>query len=703
MDDRSFTQNRELSWLRFNDRVLSEAMDETVPLLERLKFIAIFTSNLDEFFMIRVGSLFDLTHLKSNAVDSKSGMSAKQQLDAIYEAVRPQYAKRQEIYFALQKQLRLHGIAALQLQELTPADWKVVRQYFKNSVAPILSPQIVDPHHPFPHLINNVLHVGAWLQYKSRVVFAVIPMPAALPEVLFLPGGELRYVRTAEIVMENLEQIFTNYTVLERVIFCVTRNADINPNDEAFDFDSDDFRKKMQKALKQRKRLEPVRLELSAPISETFSAYLQEHLPVTKQQIFVTSMPLKLGHVFTLEGRLSAEKRSALTYPPFTPVTPGWAGATGSVQQQILRQDRLLSYPYESMAPFLRLVREAASDPAVLSIKITIYRLAQKAQLVEYLCEAAENGKDVTVLIELRARFDEQNNIDWSERLEEAGCTVIYGIEDYKVHSKVCLITRRERGVIQYITQIGTGNYNEKTARQYTDVCLMTADRRIGSDANAFFKNMAIGNLDGHYASLWVAPRDLKHQILQAIDGEIAKGNQGRVLLKLNSVTDIDVIEKLKQASCAGVQITMIVRGICCILPGVPGRTEQIRVISIVGRFLEHSRIYCFGTGSAEKMYISSADFMTRNMERRVEVACPIYQPEIREKLHEILNACLQDNVKARLLQADGSYVPLPDQTDRVEEQQTLMQLAEREAQRHEPEPPHSSFWSRLRTRLHRA
>ena len=703
MDDRSFTQNRELSWLRFNDRVLSEAMDETVPLLERLKFIAIFTSNLDEFFMIRVGSLFDLTHLKSNAVDSKSGMSAKQQLDAIYEAVRPQYAKRQEIYFALQKQLRLHGIAALQLQELTPADWKVVRQYFKNSVAPILSPQIVDPHHPFPHLINNVLHVGAWLQYKSRVVFAVIPMPAALPEVLFLPGGELRYVRTAEIVMENLEQIFTNYTVLERVIFCVTRNADINPNDEAFDFDSDDFRKKMQKALKQRKRLEPVRLELSAPISETFSAYLQEHLPVTKQQIFVTSMPLKLGHVFTLEGRLSAEKRSALTYPPFTPVTPGWAGATGSIQQQILRQDRLLSYPYESMAPFLRLVREAASDPAVLSIKITIYRLAQKAQLVEYLCEAAENGKDVTALIELRARFDEQNNIDWSERLEEAGCTVIYGIEDYKVHSKVCLITRRERGVIQYITQIGTGNYNEKTARQYTDVCLMTADRRIGSDANAFFKNMAIGNLDGHYASLWVAPRDLKHQNLQAIDGEIAKGNQGRVLLKLNSVTDIDVIEKLKQASCAGVQITMIVRGICCILPGVPGRTEQIRVISIVGRFLEHSRIYCFGTGSAEKMYISSADFMTRNMERRVEVACPIYQPEIREKLHEILNACLQDNVKARLLQADGSYVPLPDQTDRVEEQQTLMQLAEREAQRHEPEPPHSSFWSRLRTRLHRA
>ncbi|MBS6366815.1 MAG: RNA degradosome polyphosphate kinase, partial [Clostridiales bacterium] len=413
MDDRSFTQNRELSWLRFNDRVLSEAMDETVPLLERLKFIAIFTSNLDEFFMIRVGSLFDLTHLKSNAVDSKSGMSAKQQLDAIYEAVRPQYAKRQEIYFALQKQLRLHGIAALQLQELTPADWKVVRQYFKNSVAPILSPQIVDPHHPFPHLINNVLHVGAWLQYKSRVVFAVIPMPAALPEVLFLPGGELRYVRTAEIVMENLEQIFTNYTVLERVIFCVTRNADINPNDEAFDFDSDDFRKKMQKALKQRKRLEPVRLELSAPISETFSAYLQEHLPVTKQQIFVTSMPLKLGHVFTLEGRLSAEKRSALTYPPFTPVTPGWAGATGSIQQQILRQDRLLSYPYESMAPFLRLVREAASDPAVLSIKITIYRLAQKAQLVEYLCEAAENGKDVTALIELRARFDEQNNIDW--------------------------------------------------------------------------------------------------------------------------------------------------------------------------------------------------------------------------------------------------------------------------------------------------
>ena len=362
----------------------------------------------------------------------------------------------------------------------------------------------------------------------------------------------------------------------------------------------------------------------------------------------------------------------------------------------------MLSYPFESMAPFLRLVREAASDPAVVSIKITIYRLAQKAQLVEYLCEAAENGKDVTVLIELRARFDEQNNIDWSERLEEAGCTVIYGVEGYKVHSKVCLVTRRDRGVIHYITQIGTGNYNEKTAKQYTDVCLMTANPQIGEDATAFFKNMAIGNLEGQYRQLWVAPRDLKHQILQAIDAEIAKGKQGRVLLKLNSVTDIDLIEKLKQASCAGVQITMIVRGICCILPGVPERTEQIRVISIVGRFLEHSRIYCFGTGRAERMYISSADFMTRNMERRVEVACPILQPEIREKLHEILDTCLQDNAKARILQADGSYRPCPNQVERVEEQLVLMQQAEQQAQNEEPETQRSAFWSRLLGKLHR-
>ena len=702
MDDRSFTQNRELSWLRFNDRVLSEAMDETVPLLERLKFIAIFTSNLDEFFMIRVGSLFDLSHLKSHAVDNKTGMTAQQQLDAIYAAVRPLYDKRQDIYFSLQKQLRLHGIAALQLQELSTEDWKTVRQYFKNSVAPILSPQIVDPHHPFPHLQNNTLHVGAWLSYKNREVFAVIPLPSALPEVLFLPGEEIRYVRTAEIVESYLEQIFTNYNISERVIFCVTRNADINPSDEAFDFDSEDFRKKMQKALKQRKRLAPVRLELSRPVSEKFSRYLQAHLPVEPAQIFVTSMPLKLGHVFSLESRLSPEKRGALTYPEFTPVVPGWARSNVSMQQLILRQDRLLSYPFESMAPFLRLVREAASDPAVVSIKITIYRLAQKAQLVEYLCEAAENGKDVTVLIELRARFDEQNNIDWSERLEEAGCTVIYGVEGYKVHSKVCLVTRRDRGVIHYITQIGTGNYNEKTAKQYTDVCLMTANPQIGEDATAFFKNMAIGNLEGQYRQLWVAPRDLKHQILQAIDAEIAKGKQGRVLLKLNSVTDIDLIEKLKQASCAGVQITMIVRGICCILPGVPERTEQIRVISIVGRFLEHSRIYCFGTGRAERMYISSADFMTRNMERRVEVACPILQPEIREKLHEILDTCLQDNAKARILQADGSYRPCPNKVERVEEQLVLMQKAEQQAQNEEPETQRSAFWSRLLGKLHR-
>lgn len=676
MPDTRFTQNRELSWLRFNERVLMEATDETVPLLERLKFIAIFTSNLDEFFMIRVGSLFDLSHFKTHTIDQKSGWTPGEQLTHIYEAVRVLYARRQQIYQEVEQQLRVHGICQLHYDELAETEVKFVRQYFKSSIAPILSPQIVDTHHPFPHLQNKALHIGAWLKYKNNPMFAVIPVPAALPEVIFLPGGETRYIRTEEVILEHVSQIFKSDTILEKTVFCVTRNADINPDDEAFDFDSDDFRGKMKKLLRQRQRLAPVRLELSTPISETFLKYLKEHLPVTQEQVYVTNAPLKMGYAFALPAKLSENKRRALTDAPFTPGVPHGVRLNAPITPQVQAHDILLSYPFEGMDTFLHLIRESAYDPDVISIKITIYRLARKAKLVEYLCAAAEAGKDVTAFIELRARFDEQNNIDWSERLEDAGCTVIYGVENYKVHSKVCLITRRSQGSVQYITQVGTGNYNEKTALQYTDLSLITANPAIGQDANHFFQNLAIGNVSGQYEHLMVAPSSLKTGIIREIDREIAKRGEGRIFIKMNAITDIDLIEKLKQASCAGVRVRMIVRGICCILPDIPEKTENIEVISIVGRFLEHSRVYCFGQGNDERMYIASADFMTRNTEKRVEVACPIYDQNVREKIHYLMDTCWADNVKARALQRDGSYRTRPIRETPIDSQQMLMAKA---------------------------
>lgn len=671
-----YTQNRELSWLRFNERVLSEAEDETVPLLERLKFLSIFTSNLDEFFMIRVGSLYDLTAVKESTVDTRSGLTPKEQLDAVYAAVRPLYEKRERIYAEVDKQLRLHEVANLAAAELGKADAKFIRQYYKNEIAPILSPQIVDPHHPFPHLQSKVLHIGAVLQDGERTLFGVIPVPAVLPDIVMLPGSDLRYVRTEDIIYEHVSDIFGMYDISEQTILCITRNADINPEDEAFDINSD-FRMKMQKLLAERRRLAAVRLELNTPISERFAAYLCGTLGLSFAQMYISKAPLKLGYAFGLAKELPDSAKKVLTYKQFTPryspdLTPG-----NSIFKQLAKRDVLLSYPFESMAPFLQMVKEAANDKNVISIKITIYRLASKTKLVDYLCTAAENGKDVTVMIELRARFDEQNNIDWSERLEDAGCKIIFGFEEYKIHSKICLITRREKSDVRYYTQVGTGNYNERTAEQYTDVSLMTANQVLGAEANEFFRNMALGNLEGEYTHLLVSPVNLKNTIIRLTDEEIAKGSEGRILIKINSLTDVDIIEKFKLASCAGVHIDLIVRGICCLLPGVPGKTENITVRSVVGRFLEHSRIYCFGEGADERMYIASADFMTRNTERRVEVACPVYSDQIKEKLHHILDTVLEDNVKARMLQPDGTYARIPVGKRAVNSQLVLLREAE--------------------------
>ncbi len=697
--EQGYTQNRELSWLQFNARVLAEAEDENVPLLERFKFLAIFTSNLDEFFMIRVGSLCDMAAVDKEHTDSKSGLTAKEQLHLIYKAVEPLYARRDAAFSDVDSKLSAIGLRRLTMDSLAPDEQKYIKRYFKDIIAPVLSPQIVDSHHPFPHLEGKVLHIAALLSHKKTERLGLLPVPASLPPVVFLPETPSRYILTEDILLAYADHVFEMYDVLEKTVLCVTRNADIQVDDETFGVEGGDFRKKMEKLLRQRRRMAVVRVEISRPISDHFKEHFRSRFEVSDAQIFLSrTAPLKLGYAFSLGEHLPEKKRAFLSDAPFTPQQPAMLSAGQSLLKAALQRDILLSYPYESMEPFLQMIREAANDPAVLSIRITIYRLASKAKLVEYLCAAAENGKDVTALIELRARFDEQNNIDWSERMEEAGCKIIYGFEDYKVHSKICLITRRERGAVRHITQVGTGNYNEKTAKQYTDVSLITADERIGQNAGAFFNNMALGNLSGRYSRLFVAPTSLKNNILALMDEQIAKGKDGYILLKFNSLTDIDVIAKLREASCAGVTVEMIVRGICCLLPGVPGHTENITVTSIVGRFLEHSRIYVFGRGDEEKMYISSADLMTRNTERRVEIACPIDDPAVRTRLHDILYAMQHDTVKARVLQPDGTYCKKPAVQDPICAQDLLMQQAIENARKQAAQPaPHSGFLERIR------
>ena len=592
----NYTQNRELSWLKFNQRVLEEAKDSSVPLLERMKFVSIFTSNLDEFFMIRVGSLYDMSLTDNSTIDSRSGMNPKEQLDAIFAAVAPLYKERDKTYSEIKKLLNPYGVCGLSIKELEQQEKKYVKKYFKDQILPILSPQIVDANHPFPHLLNKELYVIASLKQNGTSMIGIVPVPQFVSDILYLPGHDIRYIRMEKVIMEYLDVVFDKYEVSNKNYICVTRNADVSPDDEALEI-NDDFRLLMQETLHKRRRMAVVRMETAEPLDK-------------------------------------------------------------------------------ELDPFLRMIKEAAYDPTVLTIRITIYRLAKKARLVEYLCAAAENGKEVTVLIELRARFDEQNNIDWSERLEEAGCRVIYGFEGYKVHSKICLITYRNRNNIEYITLVGTGNYNEKTATMYTDVSLITADKGIGEDAAVFFKNMSIGNLNGSYQHIIVSPTSLKPKVLSLMDEEIKKGTNGRIIMKMNSVTDVEFIQKVSEASNAGVKVDLIVRGICCILPGVKGYTENLRVTSIVGRYLEHPRIFLFGTGADQKIYIGSADMMTRNTEKRVEVACPVYDETIRKQLTHMLKIMLADNVKARELKSDGKYYMKEKGTSKVNSQEYFMREA---------------------------
>ena len=676
-----YTQNRELSWLKFNQRVLQEAKDQSVPLLERMKFVSIFTSNLDEFFMIRVGSLFDMDSMGDHSVDSRSGLTPKQQLEKIYEAVAPLYKERDKTYADIKKQLQPYGVCSLTIKELEQQERKYIKKYFKEQILPVLSPQIVDSKHPFPHLISNQIYVIAYVFDEGKKMVGIVPVPHFVPEIVYLPGNDIRFIRIENVIKEYLELVFEHYEVSDKNFIRITRNADISPEDEGFDED-DDFRNRMKKTLHKRRRMAAVRLEVAENLTKEQEKYLCDKLDIDPIQIFRTKAPMMLEYMFQVAEKIPVSMKKPLLYEPFSPQQSAMVQEE-SMMKQVKKQDILLSYPYESMEPFLRLIKEASSDPNVLTIKITIYRLAKKARLVEYLCAAAENGKEVTVLIELRARFDEQNNIDWSERLEEAGCRVIYGFEGYKVHSKICLITYRNRNEIRYITQIGTGNYNEKTAAMYTDLALITENQEIGEDAAIFFKNMSIGNLDGEYEHLLVSPTSLKQKILHFMDEEIQKGSKGHIVMKMNSLTDMDFIRKVSEASCAGVKVELIVRGICCILPGVEGKTENLSVTSIVGRYLEHARIFCFGEGTDQKIYIGSADMMTRNTEKRVEVACPVLDPLVKKRINHMLQIMLTDNVKARILTSSGIYVEKSGEKN-INSQETFMLEALTEAKRME-------------------
>lgn len=654
----SYTYCRELSWLKFNERVLSQAADPGIPLMERLRFVSIFTSNMDEFFMVRVGSLIDMNMLTPDERDNKSGMTASEQLTQIYAAVRPLIERRDRIYLDLTKELAAEGVEEVPYEKLTENQKNYLRDYYKSQIKPLLSPQVIDRSHPFPHLKNKELYAAALLTNKGKQLLGIVDIPNTVPPILMLPGGSVRYVRTETVVSMHLKKLFKIYNVEEQAVISVTRNADINLDDEKFEENNPDFLFYMTRLLRKRDRLAPVRLEVQGN-APGLSEKLIKALKLTNEQVYVCRCPLVLKYAYMID------KAPAHLYnKPYTPVYPEFLDRERSIAEQVKQRDVLLFYPYHSMQPFIDLLRQSAEDPQVVSIKITIYRLARNSAIAKALCAAAENGKEVIVLMELRARFDEQNNIDWSRELEDSGCHILYGPEGYKCHAKLCLITRKDKNGLSYISQIGTGNYNEKTSTQYTDFCMMTARESIAKDAVTFFENMMIGHLYGEYDTLMVAPNAMKNHLLQMIDDEIAKGSEGRIIIKANSVTERELIDKLSEASCVGVKIDLIIRGICCLLPGIEGKTENITVTSIVGRFLEHSRIYCFGKGEDMKMYIASADLMTRNQVRRVEVGGPVLSPELKRFMKEYLDRLLIDNTRAWRELSDGSYVPVKKEAD---------------------------------------
>lgn len=652
--------NRELSWLKFNERVLEEAADKSVPLCERLSFLSIFQSNLDEFFMVRVGSLYDQMLVDRTAKDNKTGMTSREQLEAIFDASRILLQRKDIIYRECLRQLKeAAGVELVSFANILPEDKAYLENYFMESLLPLLSPQVIGKKQPFPFLTNKEIYAVVVLGTKNSDKLGIIPCSNhVFDRVVAVPSAPNRFILVEELILHYLPRVFERYTVKSKSLIRIIRNADIDV-DEAF-YDEDlDYRDSMERLIRVRKRLCPVRLEHSRVLDDTVIEKLRKELGLFPEQVFYSEAPLEMSFLFQVQDMLREHRE--FFYERRVPQMPGTFLENRSVMEQIEEKDQLLSYPYESMKPFLRLLKEAGNNENVVSIRMTLYRVAKNSQIVEALIDAAENGKEVVVLVELRARFDEENNIEWSRRLEEAGCRIIYGIDHIKVHSKLCLITYKKEDGIHHITQIGTGNYNEKTAKLYTDLSLMTADEKIGEEAAEVFHALCLAQLVEHSKYLLVAPKCLQDKVLLMINEEIGKakmGKEGYIGLKMNALTDRTIIDKLVEASRAGVKIDLIIRGICCLIPGVPGYTDNVRVISVVGRYLEHSRIYIFGkTDEADcKVYISSADFMTRNTTKRVEVAVPIQDKDIKERVTGMFQLILRDNVKARILKKDGNY-----------------------------------------------
>ena len=649
--------NRELSWLKFNERVLDEAASHHVPLCERMAFFSIFQSNLDEFFMVRVGALYDQMLADNHARENKTWMTSEEQLQAIFEKTRIISQRKDHIYKQYMEELEEQGVELLSFSDMLPEDKVYLEKYFEESILPLLSPQVIGKKQPFPFLKNKEIYAVVVLGGKKGDKLGIIPCSnEVFKRLIPVPSGKNHYMLVEELILHYISEVFDHYEVKSKSLIRIIRNADIDV-DEAFDDEELDYRDCMKKLISTRKKLCPVKLEHSRVLDDTVIEHLRRDLGLFKDQVFHTETPLELSFLFQIQNALREkkelfyEKRIPQNSPEFVDNEP--------VLDQICEHDKLLFYPYESMKPFIRLLKEAGNDTRVVSIKMTLYRVARNSQIVEALIDAAENGKEVVVLVELRARFDEENNIEWSQRLEDAGCRLIYGLDHIKVHSKLCQITYMSEEGIRYVTQIGTGNYNEKTSKLYTDLSLMTADQAIGEEAAEVFHKLCLAQTVEHTNHLLVAPNCLQNKLIDKIDAEIAKvqdGNAGYIGVKMNSLTDKKLIDKLIEASMAGVQIDLIVRGICCLIPEVEGYTDNIQVISIVGRYLEHSRIYIFGKGEDSEVYIASADFMTRNTTKRVEVATPVYSPELKERILESFNLMLRDNVKASVLKSDGNY-----------------------------------------------
>ena len=648
--------NRELSWLKFNERVLEEAENKKVPLCERLTFASIYQSNLDEFFRVRVGSLVDQMLLGGKIRDNKTKMTAKEQIEEVLHQVMKLNRRKDAVYDAIMGQLEDYGVRLVDFRKISKKESEYLEKYFLSEIAPVISPTIVGKRQPFPFLKNNEIYAVVVLQTKSgKEKLGIIPCSnTGFKRLVELPTAGT-YILAEELILHYIPEVFKRYNIKAKSLIRVTRNADIDA-DALYDEDLD-YRDFMAELIKRRKKLAPVRLELTREMDGEIVDVLCDYLELDSDYVFQVQAPLDLSFVFEIQNTL--RKVPELFYEKRIPQRSAQFKEDESIFPQLKEKDKLLSYPYESMKPFLNFLREAANDKEVISIKMTLYRVAKHSKIVEYLIDAAENGKEVLVLVELKARFDEENNIEWSRRLEDAGCRVIYGLDGYKVHSKLCLVTRKSEGQVEYYTQIGTGNYNEKTARLYTDLSLMTANVEIGLEAAKVFQALSMEETVDNVQHLLVAPRCLQNKVLSMIDEEIACAKEGKeayIGLKMNSLTDKKIIDKLIEASQAGVKIDMVIRGICCLIPGVKGKTENIQVRSIVGRFLEHSRIYIFGTQEREKVYIASADFMTRNTLRRVEVAVPIYDKDLKMQLEEMFITMLSDNQKARQEDSRGNY-----------------------------------------------